>query len=71
MKRSWSHQVKVSLHGGSVPGGQLEDVSLLDELVGGMDDVVLPTQHLVDLHQLLQVLLRGHVEDISVRVCIV
>lgn len=52
-----SHQEKVALHGRGVSGCQLEDVSLLDKLVGGVDDVLFFTEHLVDLDELLEVFL--------------
>jgi hypothetical protein len=35
-----SHQEEVSLHSRGVPGSQLQDVSLLDELIGGVDDIL-------------------------------
>lgn len=54
---SFSHQEEVSLHGRGVPGCQLQDVALFDELVRGVNDVLLLTQHLVYLQQFLQILL--------------
>lgn len=53
----FSHQKEVSLHGRGVPGCQLQDVALFDELIRGVNYVLLLTEHLVYLYQLLQVLL--------------
>lgn len=54
----FSHQEEVSLHGRGVPGRQLQDVALFDKLVRGVNNVLLLAQHLVDLHQFLQILLK-------------
>lgn len=63
----FSHQEEVSLHGRSVPGCQLQDVPLFYELVRGVNDVLLLTQHLVDFQQFLQILLNEDGTFILVR----
>lgn len=50
---SFPHQEEVSLHRRRVPGRQLQDVALFDELVGRVNNVFLLTQHLVYLQQFL------------------
>lgn len=60
-----SHQEEVSLHGWGVPGRQFQDLSLFDELVGGVDNVLLLPQNLIYLQQLLQVLLRTESDNVS------
>ncbi|KAJ8391053.1 hypothetical protein AAFF_G00096740 [Aldrovandia affinis] len=54
MLLNWGGKEEVALHGRRVPGCQFEDVALLDELVGGVDNVLFLPEHLVDLQQLLQ-----------------
>lgn len=51
------HQEEVAVLGSAVLGRQLQDVALLDELVGGVDDVLLTTKSLIHLQQLVHFLL--------------
>ena len=51
------HQEEVAVLGSAVLGRQLQDVALLDELVGGVDDVLLATKSLIHLQQLVHFLL--------------
>lgn len=64
-----SHQEKVSFHGRGVPGGQLQNVSLFNELVGRVNNVLLLAQHFIYLHQLLQILLNEEMYFIG-RLCL-
>lgn len=57
--RPGPHQVEVPVLRRSIFGRHLLDVSFLDELIGRVDDVLLTSQSLVDLQQLVHFLLWG------------
>lgn len=54
----WTHQDKVTVLGRAILGRQLLDVTLLDQLIGGVDNVLLPTQSLVYLQELVHFFLQ-------------
>lgn len=54
-----AHQIEVSVLRRSIFGRHLLDVSLLDELIGRVDDVLLASQSFMNLQQLVHFLLRG------------
>lgn len=56
------------VHGGCVPGSELEQTTFPEELVGRVDHFLL-SNHLVDLQQSLQALLQGEKETLK-QICV-
>lgn len=54
---SVSNQEEVPLHGRGVPGSKLEHTAFPEELVGGVNHLLV-SNHLIDLQQPLQALLQ-------------
>lgn len=53
-----AHKEEVAVLGHTVLGRQLLDLALLDQLIGGVDDVLLPIQLLVHFQELVHFLLQ-------------
>lgn len=66
----YSNQEQVSLHGGCVPGGELEQTTFPEKLVCRIDYFLL-SDHLVDFQQTLQALLKAkkHGEKTLSHIC--